>query len=70
VAKTDKEKKVAERLGLAERDYFLMRCHLAGVLVWKKMFFSSIMPSRWDWRCGRIYDLILHMGKTTNYKNM
>jgi hypothetical protein len=26
------------------------------------------MPSRWDWRCGRIYDLILHMGKTMNKK--
>jgi hypothetical protein len=52
-AKSDKEKKVAEKLGLAERDSFLMRCHIAGIFVWKKMFFSSIMPSRWDWRCGR-----------------
>ena len=26
---------------LAERDSFLMRYHLAGVFVWKKMFFST-----------------------------
>jgi hypothetical protein len=52
-AKSDKEKKVAEKMELAERDSFLIRCHLDGVFVWKKMFFSSMMPSRWDWRCGR-----------------
>jgi hypothetical protein len=38
-AKSDKEKKVAEKMELAERDSFLMRCHLDGVFVWKKMFF-------------------------------
>jgi len=53
-AKSDKEKKVAEKLGLAERDSFLRRCHPDVVFVWKKMFFSSMMPSRWDWRCGRV----------------
>jgi len=40
-AKSDKEKKVAEKMELAERDSFLMRYHLAGVFVWKKMFFST-----------------------------
>jgi hypothetical protein len=40
VAKTDKEKKVAERLGLAERDFCVIRCHPDGVFVWKNRFFS------------------------------
>jgi hypothetical protein len=82
-AKSDKEKKVAEKLGLAERDSFLIRYHLDGVFVWKKMFFSSSMPYRWDWRCDFIsmniktvktvrlipFIIILPMVETMGYGN-
>jgi hypothetical protein len=30
-------------------------------------FFPITLPSRWDWGCGRIYDLILGRVETTCY---
>jgi hypothetical protein len=37
------------------------------VVFMAKKFFPITMPFRWDWRCGRIYDLILPMVETMGY---